>query len=115
VASYDLERVEPTEEGGIAQIVLSGELDLTNAAELEERLEEVATEGTPVVVDLNRVVFIDSAAIHGLFRVARNRGPDGIAFVVEPTAPVAATLGIVELHRAATVAASFEDAKTVLT
>ena len=97
VATYELEHME-ADESGLAFVALSGELDLTNADDLVERLDELANGDTPVVLDLSRLVFIDSAAIHCLFRVARERGPRGVAFVVEPTAPVAATLEIVELR-----------------
>ncbi len=114
MASYELEYLPPTEEGDVEYIGLSGELDLMNASELVERLSELAQGDSPLVIDLTRVVFIDSAAIHGLFQIARERGPHSLAFVVEPAAPVAATLGIVELHKAATVVASLADAKAVL-
>jgi anti-anti-sigma factor len=99
------------DESGLAFVALSGELDLTNADELAQRLGALANGNTPVVVDLNRLVFIDSAAIHRLFRVARKRGPRGVAFVVESTAPVAPTLEIAELSRAATVVRTFDEAK----
>ena len=106
--------MEP-DEAGLAFVAVSGELDLTNADELAERLGELANGETPLVLDLNRVVFIDSAAIHRLFRVARERGPGRLAFVVDPTAPVAATLEIVEFSRAATVSASLAEARATLT
>ena len=102
------------DESGPAYIAVSGELDLTNADGLAERLDELANGDGPLVLDLSRVVFIDSAAIHRLFRIARDRAPGTLAFVVEPTAPVAATLEIVEFGRAATVAASLAEARASL-
>jgi anti-anti-sigma factor len=113
VASYELEHMVP-DGSGVACVALSGELDLTNAGDLAERLDDLA-DGAPVVLDLNRLVFIDSAAIHRLFRIAQERGRRSVAFVVEPTAPVATTLEIAELGRAATVAATYDDAKAILT
>ena len=54
---------------------VAGELDLTNARDMEERLEAVAVaNGQALVLDLNRLVFIDSAALHVLFRTARRLG-----------------------------------------
>ena len=91
-------------------VELSGELDLTNAAELELRLDEAAPPGdSRLVLDLNRVSYIDSAALHVLFKLARRRGRDGLAVVVEPDAPVARTLAIVGLDRAVTVAPSLHE------
>jgi anti-anti-sigma factor len=59
------------------------------------------------VIDLNRVSFIDSAALHVLFTLARGRR-DGLVIVVEPTAQIARTLAIAGLDRAATLVPSFE-------
>jgi anti-anti-sigma factor len=113
VASYELEQMVP-DESGPAYIAVSGELDLTNADDLAERLGELANGDRPLVLDLSRVVFIDSAAIHRLFRIARDRSPGTLAFVVEPTAPVAATLEIVGFGQVATVAASLAEARANL-
>jgi anti-anti-sigma factor len=112
VSSFELEHLE-SEDSDITFIGLGGELDLTNATELDERLA-AALEGQRLVLDLNRVTFIDSAALHCLFRIARRRGRDGLAFVVETSAPIATTLAIVELDRAAPVAATFETARAAL-
>ena len=93
-------------------MALVGELDLTVASELTEQLEELA--GVPaLVIDLNRVHFIDSAALHCLFRLARDRDTS-LAFVLEPTSPIATTLAIVELGRAAPLKATLDEAVRAL-
>ena len=104
VSAYELELGET----GAPEIdaSLSGELDLTNARELEERLLNAAQTASTLVVDLNRVVFIDSAALHVLFRIARHLGPNSLVLVLGPEAPVARTLEIVEMKNAARVIAS---------
>jgi anti-anti-sigma factor len=101
MSSYGLERSES--EGGTARVVLSGELDLTNARELEEHLASAAGENVQLEIDLNRVSFVDSAALHVLFKLARRRGRDGLVVVLEPGAQVAATLSIVGLDRVVTM------------
>jgi anti-anti-sigma factor len=113
VATYELDRTE-LGESGLAHFALSGELDLGNADELARRLDELTNGHAAIVLDLTRVAFIDSAAIHRLFRIARERGPLAMAFVVEPTSPIAATLEIAGLRRAVPVAATLEEAKTAL-
>ena len=101
------------DDSGVALVALAGELDLTNVDDLEEDLRTV-TNGSPLVLDLNRIVFIDSAALHRLFLIVRERGARAVAFVIEPTAPIARTLSIVELGRAATVAPTVPEAVAAL-
>jgi anti-anti-sigma factor len=105
VTPYEL---EVRQERGVTVVDLSGELDLTNAADLEGRLDALV--GSRLVLDLNRVTFLDSAALHTIFRVARRHDagqPLGIC--LEPTAPVARTLAIVKMDEVATVCATLDD------
>src|SRR5687768_17085418 len=74
LSAYELEIGDDA--AGVVVAVLSGELDLTNARGLEERLDGAAPDETVLVIDLNRVVFIDSAALHVLFKLAERR-PNG--------------------------------------
>ena len=111
VATFDVEQTE-SEHTDVTVVALVGELDLTVASELTERLEEHA-QFPALVIDLNRVHFIDSAALHCLFRLARDH--DSLAFVLEPTSPIATTLAIVELGRAAPLRATLDEAVSALT
>ena len=106
MSTYELE----LDETGAAAVVasLSGELDLTNAREVEERLRASAPTGTVLVIDLNRVVFIDSAALHVIFKLARDLGRDALALVLDPEAPISRTLDIVGMRDAVTVVDSRE-------
>lgn len=108
MSAYDLERLEAGR-SGVVQLSLGGELDLTNARELEERLRSETEPDAMVVLDLNRVVFIDSAALHVLFKLARHQGSRGLGVVVEPSAAVARTLTIVGLENVARVGASLDE------
>ena len=87
---------------------VSGELDLTNAGELEERLRRAAPESGELLVDLNHVVFIDSAAIHVLFRLARDLGAGRLVLLLAPDAPVARVLEIVNMKDAVRIVPSRE-------
>jgi anti-anti-sigma factor len=96
VTPYEIE-VPDQEREGLTVVALAGELDLTNAAEIERRLGEIAPGG--LVLDLNRVIFVDSAALHMLFRLARRFGNhQRFGIVIEPTALIARTLAIVGLN-----------------
>lgn len=62
---------------GVAIAEVTGSIDMSTVAGLRERLLEVADRGLPMIVDLNRVDFIDSAglgALVGAFRRASERG-----------------------------------------
>jgi anti-anti-sigma factor len=107
VSHYDFERDETGADSVV--VALSGELDLTNARELEERLADCAAADALLVVDLNRVVFLDSAALHVLFKLARRRGRERLALVLAPEAAVARTLEIVGMKDAAPIVASLDD------
>ena len=58
-------------------LVLRGELDLASSPELGARAEELINDGTPLVLDLRNLMFIDSTglgAIAGVDRAARKAG-----------------------------------------
>ena len=91
---------------GTVLVALAGELDLTNAPELEARLDAAAGDAPRLVIDLNAVEFLDSAVLHVLFRIARRRGVEGLALVASPEAPTRRALTLVGLDRVATLEAS---------
>ena len=109
MSTYDFE----IDESGAPETVvvsLTGELDLTNARELEERLRAAAPEESVLVLDVSRVVFIDSAVLHVLFRLARTRGDGRLVLVLEPGAPVARAFDIVSMKDAVRVVPTLADA-----
>jgi anti-anti-sigma factor len=110
VTSYELE-VRETDLGDIAFAALAGELDLTNAEELERRLEELSSDASALVLDLNRIQFLDSAALHVLFSLSRRLADEGrgLGLVLGPEAPAAKTISIVSLDEVSTIRPSLED------
>ena len=104
MTSYELAQ-RATDDPSLVLVDVTGELDLTNAHELEEQLEALTeSNGARLVLDLNRVVFVDSAALHVLFRIARRLGKGRFGLVLEPSAAVARTLAIVGISEVATIA-----------
>jgi len=93
---------------GTLLFAISGELDLTNASELESQLENEAPDASRLVLDLNGVEFVDSAVLHVLFRLARRQGADGLVLVVAADAPIRRALTLVGLERAAALETSLE-------
>jgi anti-anti-sigma factor len=95
---------------GVVVIELAGELDLTNVPEIESRVEELVVPSGRVVLDLNRVTFLDSAALHLLFRFARRfGGRERFGIVLEPNALVARVLTMVGLGEVARIDATLDD------
>jgi anti-anti-sigma factor len=108
MSTYDLELLDAPDPT-ITLVALSGELDLTNADDMHRRLDAFGAGGA-LVLDLSGVAFVDSAALHALFRVARERGRAGIAVVLDPRSPIAKTFEIVGFERLAPVCPSIDDA-----
>lgn len=107
MSTYDLELHDTAP--GVVVAALAGELDLTNARELEERLDGAAAAETLLVIDINRVVFLDSAALHVFFKLAGRRGAGGLVLLMEPSAAVSRTLDIVGMKDAVRVVPSLDD------
>jgi anti-sigma B factor antagonist len=56
---------------------VTGEIDISTVAQLRERLFELADNGGTLIVDLNRVTFIDSAGLAALVGTARRAAAHG--------------------------------------
>jgi anti-sigma B factor antagonist len=56
---------------GVVIAEVTGDIDMSTVAGLRERLLGLADSGQPLIVDLNRVGFIDSAGLGALVGVAR--------------------------------------------
>ena len=64
-------------ERGVVIAAITGDIDISTADELRERLLELGDAGQTLIVDMNRVTFIDSAglgALVGAYRQATARG-----------------------------------------
>jgi anti-anti-sigma factor len=113
MTSYEIDR-RLTDVSGTVVADASGELDLTNARHLEERLAEITPNGERLVLDLNRVTFVDSAALHALFRTARRLGDGRFGIALAPAAALTRTLTIVGMTDAVPVRPTAEDVAQLL-
>jgi anti-sigma B factor antagonist len=64
-------------ERGVVIVAVTGEIDLSTVTQLRERLFELADDGGTLIVDLNRVTFIDSAGLGALVGTARRAATHG--------------------------------------
>ncbi len=74
---YELSNIyiEVVERDGVVVVSVEGEVDLGAAPELEESLNRVAAgHASSIVVDLDRVSFMDSAGVHVLLQFSLAQG-----------------------------------------
>ena len=64
-------------ERGVVIAAVTGEIDISTVTQLRERLFELAGSGGTLIVDLNRVTFIDSAGLGALVGAARRAAAHG--------------------------------------
>ena len=65
------------DEHGAVIAAVAGEIDISTVAQLRERLYELADNGGTLIVDLNRVTFVDSAGLGALVGTARRVAQHG--------------------------------------
>jgi anti-anti-sigma factor len=113
VTAYQLEP-QATEDERYILVSVGGELDLTNARDFEARLETLARNESGLLLDLRRVAFIDSAAVHVLFKLAHRLGKERFGLVFEPESAITRTLEVVGMHDVATTGGSVDELAAVL-
>lgn len=64
-------------ERGVAIAAVTGDIDMSTVPGLRERLIELAESGQPLIIDLNRVTFIDSAGLGALVGTSRRAAERG--------------------------------------
>jgi anti-sigma B factor antagonist len=64
-------------ERGVVIAEVTGDIDMSTVPVLRERLFGLAESGQPLIVDLNRITFIDSAGLGVLVGVARRASDHG--------------------------------------
>jgi anti-sigma B factor antagonist len=69
--------VEVRHEPGHVLVTVAGEVDIATAPRLQDRLAALAATGRPLIVDLDRVTFIDASGLGVLARVASQARAQG--------------------------------------
>jgi anti-anti-sigma factor len=94
---------------------LVGELDLATVAEAGPRVLAAAGNDS-LVLDLAGLTFLDSAAVHLLFRLVKRFHDSGrqLVFVVPADSPANRVVEVIDLASAAPVVTSSEDAVSLL-
>lgn len=104
--------VQVEERGGWAVARVSGDLDLTTAPRLRERLVQVVVGGQPrVVLDLQAVSFVDSTGLGVIVGVLkRTRSQGGDLRLVSTRSGLRKILEMTGLDHALSLAATVEEA-----
>ena len=90
-------RFETAHWNGHGRIALIGELDLANVGDTESELAAQASSGTPLVLDLSRLTYLDSQGIAMLFRLSDRANLNGGSLTVaNPSGLVRRVLDITE-------------------
>jgi anti-sigma B factor antagonist len=75
-------------ERATATVIATGELDMASAHKLEEEVERVRSDGVRhLVIDLQRVTFLDSTGLCLLLALRRTAARDGHRLEVTPAGP----------------------------
>ena len=101
--------------GGHVVARLSGEGDMSNASYVREQLlASMPNEALALVLDITGTRYLDSAAIEVLFEVSRRlaRRRQELRLVMPPESPLRRVIELTEVHTAAPVYGSLEDALT---
>lgn len=92
-------------------ITVAGEIDYASVAGLRERLFALADDGRPLIVDLDRVGFIDAAGLGGLAAAARRAAAHGASLrVVCTRSRIRWMFGLTGLDRAIPLAERLAEA-----
>ena len=94
---------------------LSGEVDMSNASYVRDQLlASMPNEAIALVLDITGTRYLDSAAIEVLFEVSRRlaRRRQELRLVMPPESPLRRVIELTEVHTAAPVYQSLEEALT---
>jgi anti-anti-sigma factor len=99
--------------GSIATAELTGEIDMSNATSIRQRIAEFVTpDDDAVILDFSGLTFIDSAGLHAVFELsaALDERRQRLLVCVPPGGQVDRSVGIVGMPRAVSVHATREEA-----
>lgn len=104
--------IETRDRGGWSVLDVAGEVDLYSDPKLKERLRSLSDQGKHrIVVNMERVEFIDSTALGVLIGARRRaREHEGEVVLAAPTETVHKVLSITGLDRVFPIRGSVEDA-----
>lgn len=104
--------IQPGSWNGIEIVIVAGEIDLSTAPRLGVAIEKGLIPGEPLVVDMVRVEFIDSAGTYTLALADRAARDQGGRLLIVPSAFVSRVFEVSGLDRAFEVYGELREALT---
>src|SRR5690242_11149214 len=80
--NHDILSIRVRHEPGYTIIVAAGEIDIFTVSRLRDQLFTVASDGLPLIADLDRVIFIGAAGLGALADAARRAAARGTSLHV---------------------------------
>jgi anti-anti-sigma factor len=105
------------EERGVVFVEISGEMDVSNVADVEQRLvEAVPNSALGMVIDLSQLAFVDSAGVELFFRLGKRleERRQGLSVALPGDAPIHRVFDIVRFGERLPVSDSVEEAGALL-
>src|SRR6266511_2916530 len=72
--------------GPSGTLLLRGELDMGTVQDLQDKIAEIIAPGTPIILDLTQVSFLDSSAIHCFLKTWHASGHPVVLLNTSPSA-----------------------------
>lgn len=91
--------VNRSDEGARVCVSLQGELDLSNAGTLEAALAEAIESGKKVLIDLDRLEFLDSTGVALIVRTLRRSDAERFSFLPSRSSGVRRLLSMTGLEQ----------------
>ena len=112
----DLARLGIEQRGSTVVATLEGEVDVSNAAEIESSIVAAAGSAEALLVDLGALEYLDSAGVALLHRIARTRRDEGrsLVLVVPPAAFARRVIEVTRLDAAVPVVATLDEAAALV-
>jgi anti-sigma B factor antagonist len=97
-------RIETVRWNGTGRVALIGEIDISNVADAETTLSDLASRETALTLDLLGLSYLDSQGVGMLFRLAKHAGLNGGTLTLaNPRGIVRRVLDITNVAKVATV------------
>jgi anti-anti-sigma factor len=109
----EISSIDVRNDDGVIVARVEGEVDLSNARELGERLTAaVPNAALGVVMDLSGTTYLDSSGVHLMFELAARLGSrqQQLRVALPETAPLRRVLTVVDLESTVPIAASVDEA-----
>jgi len=100
---------------GVTQVVLTGSLDVSGAAEIEPSIRRVVASGQPLIIDMAGVSFVSSQGVRVIVAAAKALAQKGFkTVIVNPRPEIRKVFRIMNLEAIIPIFESYDEAGTAV-